>query len=369
VIVNRQELLNTLRLLAPALAGEKNQVKELSHFWFDGKYVSAFNDILGIRIEFDSGDFTGGVNGDHLLGILENSPAKDIRMEEDNGNLAIRAGNAFIKLAVLPAADMLWKPVLPKAEPYSIPQAFMTAVDMCLLSVGKAKVLTPEQRGVTLIQHANSVDAFSTDAVSLSWMRIPDNTVLLEGERCILSTPFCEQLKNIGGKSAGLYFSASSVYCKSAVTVVESDDGNKIKDALLFAKLVEDDDPIDFNSHITRYMKGVGGKVTIPIGLRLSIDRAMVILNEGQPVELGIGKDQKDDDFKSIFIKSIGEEQTGEVDDAIGLSESDEHSSIKVRVDAKILKRGLDNRKTMRVTEDCLILEGPELFVHIIATK
>lgn len=363
---NRQILLNTLKTAAPALAGEKNQVKELSHFWFDGDYVSAFNDILGIRVECVT-EFVGGVNGEHLLGILENSPARELHLEEENGTLIIRVGGAIIKLAVLPIADMLWKPAVPKADPYIISQGFMEAVDMCLLSVGKSKVLTPEQRGVTLIQ-TNTLNAFSTDAVSLSCMLIEGDAALLEGERCILSTPFCEQLSNIGGESAALYFTASSVYCDSAVVVAEVDDKQETKKALLFAKLIEDDDPIDFNSHVARYMKAAKGAVVIPTGFRLSVDRAMVILSEGQPVTLKIKKDHKDDEFKSIFIYSTGDEQAGEVDDAILLSDNN-HSDIEVLIDAKVLKRGLENRKVMMITEDCVIMLGPEKFTHIIATK
>lgn len=376
MIVDRQILVNVLKLAAPALASEKNQVRELYHFWFDGDYLSAFNDILGIRIGFKT-EFKGGVNGDHLIGVLENSRSRNIRLDEEDGNLMIKTGAAIIKLALLPVEDLLWRPVIPTENGYPLTKELLSAVDMCLLSVGKAKVLTPEQRGVTLIQNSTSLDCFSTDAVSLSWVKVDNNTPLMEDERCIIPTPFCEQLKNLGPVGAAMSFETNAVYCDSVILVGEVTAPNVRSNdpefktqvtakALLFSKLVEDEDPIDFMSHVNRYLKGKGN-FTVPPMMKLSIDRAMVVLAESQPVQLRIGTEDNDN---WIFIFAEAEDMHGEVDDAIKLEgKEDNHPDIKVKVDAGVLKRGLDSCRQMMITEDCVVMRGAEGFVYVVATK
>jgi hypothetical protein len=370
--------------VSPALAGEKNQVRELHNFWFDGTHISAFNDILGIRMEFES-DFEGGVNGNHLLGILEKSRARNVRLELDakeDGVLVVKAGSATARLALMPISDMLWNPSIPKDEGYTVTKEFLVGVNRCLLSVGTAKVLTPEQRGVTLIQNTSEFNIYSTDAVSLSWVKLKGNSSLGEDERCIIPTEFCEQLKNLGPIGSKLRFDANSVYCDSAVLVAEVVDTTKKDDkdpprekvivkSLLFSALVEDEDVVDFSKHIAGYIKGKGN-FTIPGGMKMSIDRAMVILDEDQPINLKVGKEYKDDDQKVVFIFATAEDQHGKINDIIDIKEEeDDHPEIQVRVDAKILKRGLDSCKYIMITNECVVMRSvpSEAFIHIVATK
>src|SRR6266446_7416930 len=149
--INRQIFLGALKLASVALSNNKNQVEELNHFWFDGNHLSAFDDVLGVRVSFET-EFKGGVKGDVLLGILENSRAKDVTIEQDDDkNLLIKVNNhkskdesikvgaARVKLALRPIEDWFWKPGLPVDIGYNITDEFLKGVDLTLLSVGTGK--------------------------------------------------------------------------------------------------------------------------------------------------------------------------------------------------------------------------------------
>ena len=55
--INRIELLSILKTAAPALSSNKNLVEVMAYFWFDGKTVSAYDDMIGIQVNFEQDEF------------------------------------------------------------------------------------------------------------------------------------------------------------------------------------------------------------------------------------------------------------------------------------------------------------------------
>lgn len=366
----RKELLEVLKRVKPALSSNSNAVVELSHFWFDGKYVSAFDDIIGIRVEFET-EFTGGLPGDKLLGIIENSRARTVEIESiENGNMQLKAGRTIVKFTSRPIDDWFWKPELPDTGEYKTTKEFLEAVDLTLVSVGTGRVLNPEQRGITVIQNGASADLYSTDAVTISWMKVPTDKdgvySTMDHTRLILSTPFCEQLKQFK-PGAKLSFSENAVYCTSEIVVgqdvIEEKGKEKTVDKkaniLVFSKLVDDEDPVPFEEVINKYAKG-NASFSVPEGFGLALDRALVMLETGKPAEISI-----EDDF--LFL--LAETPHGNVDDQVKLKDIEGQKDITVKVDLSLLRRGLDGRERMAVNRDCLVLKGPGDFVHVVATK
>src|SRR5215469_12883210 len=236
--INRIVLVSTLKLASAALASEKNAVIELFHFWFDGKYVSAFNDILGMRFSLET-DFTGGVSGDKLLGILENSRAKEVSLEKDkDNNLKLKAGSALITFALRPIEDWFWNPEVPKEDGYKITPAFINAIELTLLSVGNGKILPTEQKGITVIPlDGFNAELYSTDAITASRSCIETDR-LISPNRIIIPTPFCEQIKKFVAINSRLLFDDNAIYCVGEVFI------ESIKsEFLLFSRLIEDDNP------------------------------------------------------------------------------------------------------------------------------
>ncbi len=355
--IPRKDLLAVLKIVEPAISSNKNAVEELSHIWFSGKYVSAFNDLLGLQVSFKT-EFSGGVRGDKILGILENSLARDITIEEaDGGNLFMKAGSAHVTFALRPFEDWFWHPTVPDAKPFQVSKEFIDAIDLTLLSVGSGKVLNPEQRGITIIQNGGDADLYSTDSVSISWMKTK-STILTgkEQTRAILPTPFCEQFVKMATESSKLTIDENAVYYTG-----EFKSGDWIGDVLLFSKLVEDDNPVPFADVVNGYV-GTKGAFPIPNRLKGSLDRALVLLSDGEPADIQI-KDEK------LLLYAQSSSTPAEVDDVIKLEKADKHAEILVKADPGLLKRGIEGRDDLAVTKDCLIMTGPKNFVHIISTK
>lgn len=362
--LGRAELLGLLKALNPAVASSRNQLLELAHIWFSGTHVSAFDDLLGIKIEFET-EFTGGVLGEKLIGVLERSRARDVDIGLDGDDLLMKIGAARIKLTRRPIEDWFWNPEIPKEDGFTITKSFQQAVDMALLSVGASNVLNPEQRGITIIQNGKAADLYSTDAVSLSWVQV-DTTkqpVFNHSNRLIIPTPFCQQVKSLKGE-AELRFDENAVYCLTSITLVEGSkkEGEERKavvaEALIFSKLVEDDNPVEFERLVKQFTGGdVELAIEVPGQLKLRAERAMVLLGD-QPAELSV---------EEGHLYLYAQTPYGEVDDVLKIEST--HPDVKAKIDVALLARALDVCTKISITKQSLVLTGPNNLVHVVACK
>lgn len=351
--INRQELVGLLKTLTPAVGDAKNAVQELSHVWFDGKYVSAFNDVLGIRIEFPT-DFTGGMIGDKLIGVLDRSQAKDVDVGIDGDDVLLQIGRARIKLTRRPIEDWFWTPEIPETDGYAVTSEFREAIDLALMSVGAAKVLNPEQRGITIVQNGEAADLYSTDAVSLSWVKVKtgNKPITTSGDRLILPTLFCEQVSAAKGRSE-LRFDDNAVYCLTRLG--ESKESDKHREMVVFSRLVEEDEPVSFEGVVSQHVTENAG-VEVPPQLKMRAERAMVLLDE-QPLEIEV-----DDGNLYLYAQT----PYGEIDDMLKLPG---HANVKAKLDVSLLHRALDGRERLSISRSAVVVTGPSNFVHIIACK
>lgn len=349
--VNRMEFLSLLKALSPAIANERNAVRELSHIWMDGIHISAFNDLLGIQIDFPT-DFTGGVLGEKLIGIIERSQADTVDVNVDNDAMLLKIGRANIKLECRPIEDWFWKPQVPEEPGYAVTQKFREAVELLLISVGSSNVENPEQRGITVIQDKTGADLYSTDAVTLSWFRIDtgNKPVVVVGTRLIMPTVFTEQLIKLG--EAELCFDENAVYCLTEIEPT-GEKGNRY-DMLVFSKLVADENPVSFTDVVNQHVTDYEG-VAVPAALKAQIERAMVLLTE-EPLNVEV----KDND-----LHLYAQTPYGTIDDHLELS----HPNVKAKLDAALLNRALEGRELIVLSTEAVVLRGPGAFLHIVAAK
>jgi hypothetical protein len=194
--VTRSLLRAVTELASPALGTAKNLVPGLSHFWFDRKTITAFNDILGIRVALES-DFSGGVEGERLLGILKNSTAKNVTLEARTEGrkpvLYVEVGSAGVTLPLRPVTEALFHEQFPTEthRQYIVDQQFIDTLKLVMLSCGNKKVASPAERGVTLIQSDSVVDAYTTDEATVSWARM-DKCLMMVPGRVIWPRDFCD---------------------------------------------------------------------------------------------------------------------------------------------------------------------------------
>src|SRR5258708_37719206 len=103
----RKDFLDILNIARPALAS-KDLVEELVCFWFVNDKVYAYNDVIGIQLPLKT-DFTGGIRGSLILGLLDKSRAKDIFIEPINdGEMLLRAANTRLTMPLFEDKRSLW---------------------------------------------------------------------------------------------------------------------------------------------------------------------------------------------------------------------------------------------------------------------
>jgi hypothetical protein len=377
---DRLELLGILKAAQPALAEGNNQLQALSHFWFDGERVSAFDGMFGIRVDLET-DFKGGVLGHLLVGVLEKSSDKIVALDEvkkkrkddENGNLVLTAGEGKFEFALKPIDSLLWNPKVPTKDVFDVTDDFIEAIESVLFSVGVGKVMSPEQKGVTVIQNGAHVDLYTTDTMAISQRRYPvgKGKALMADERAIFPTLFCEQLCKVAKKGFKFVADSKAVYCTGQL----GKDGPEI---LLFSELIDDEEPVPFDELMGKYLESADKTVSEPGELKSRLERAAVLLGDGYPIDLSI------DDEGYMVLK--GQSPFGRVDDELWAGKK--HPPIKVKVDVGLLKRGLTGEKNgaekeegepekkpkaaarrMAVTPDCVVITGPEDFWHVVATK
>lgn len=89
--MDRLKLLAILKKVAPALGAEKSLLPILSHFAFDGKTVTAYNDVVALQTPCDVG-FVGCVDGPRLLALLSSSRSKTAEFTESGSDVVLKLG-------------------------------------------------------------------------------------------------------------------------------------------------------------------------------------------------------------------------------------------------------------------------------------
>lgn len=348
--IPRLVLLKTLNTLKPALA-TKELVFELTHYFFTGKNILAYNDVIGMEIPFQT-DFAGGLPGKLLLGVLEKSLAKEVELIEGDkdSEMLLKAGNARVNLSLLPIERVVWQfPEFDEKNSFKVDKDLAVIIGEMLISIGQNTSM-PDQLGITFNPwefDEKWLDLYSTDGNSLSWARIdlPEN---YHAKRCTVSEEFCKQFKALCDGSAQLII-------EDDCALAQFENGIK-----LYGRLVDVPSPRNFEDKIDGLIPEPDKLISIPARLKLAIDRATVVLDNlpGATTELSIDRD------KVLRLYAKPNSHT-ELRDAIRLNE--DHEEITSYFDPALIKRALDKRSQMCVTKDALILRGPDNYYHLVS--
>jgi DNA polymerase III sliding clamp (beta) subunit (PCNA family) len=342
--VKREELLAKLDLIAPAFGNDI--VPILTHIWFTGSRVVAFNDKIAISAPFQS-EFKGAIPGPLTINLLKASGALDVEFATKGNSLTIKGASMDLRLAMLPAEDFSSLFTMPKPLGTSpkLSAPFLAAVEGCLRSVS-ADTSAPDYMGVTLIPRKDRVELFSTNDNTLSYATVKAKDLL--SSRAILSTPFCEQLiKLTKDEDARLEINTSKKYALAC-----------IGDVLLFGKLIESDKPFDYDSILDKHFpEGVEKKfVPMPTKMEQVLTRAVILTDaERTPTQVTV-KNGKRMDF---YCRS--DLHGHEMHDYIDIK----HPSVDVMLDAKLLALGFGSFEEMLITDRCAIMAKGEQYYFV----
>lgn len=351
--MKRLTLLDQIETVAPALSN-KEAIPILSHLWFTGKHVMAFNDGIAISAKLET-EWKAAVPS-VLIKLLRASGASDLDVTiQKNGEFLCKAAAAKIKLATMPAADFLFTmPALGKTEAPTISGdnmgPFLHAVEFAVKCVA-TEATVPEQLGVSLISAGkNTISVYATNEKSLFYSKVKINGAM--PKRVILSEEFCKQMLVLcsKGDAPALYIREDcAIFVAGVVT--------------LFGKLIHSENPLDFDGVLQRHFPDLGQdpKLSdIPSKMKMIVDRACIIMN-------GSGDTQVMVKDGTIRFQSFDGQADRGVSDVMKIGAVQKDITIKFNPHvAKIaLDAGLDR---IRLTKNCVVFTKDDLIFLVTAT-
>lgn len=270
----RQELLEALAIVKPALLTQET-VPILTHYWFDGKNVSAFDDKIMISTACKT-DFVGALPGKTLTDLLESTLAEKVTMVEEDAGVRIKATSTNMKLAMLPASD--FKSIMeqmPKSIREAIPikrrEQLVESLKGCTLSVGDDSN-KPEQMGIKFLPDDRYMVAYASNSITLSRADIalsekcnlPEEGRIVPGSFCRLVASYVEASDDTFELEIGDEY---GMFVSGKVTI--------------FCRLINPPINVDFPGILDHHFPAKRQKEAIPVPseLRQILEAACVIIN------------------------------------------------------------------------------------------
>lgn len=362
----RKDLLRQLALCAPALA-KTDFVKIMSHFCFTGSTLYAYNDQIGVVLPCKT-EFKGGVAGEVFLGLLNQSKARELELNEIDGNLQIKAGATNkMKLGLESPESFVW--ACPKSKPDSVIDIgkkvgeFLRCIDSVMHSVSGDTTI-PDQLGVTFMAQGDGVAMYATDHHSMSFAHFKLKTKW--PARVILPSLFCTHLKTV---CAGADNLTIEVHRDHVLATVMDKAIGKIT---IFSRVIESERPFDFKAEFedSYPAKAKSQAVPIPSKMKLILERACIISDSKTgrtktSIRAGEGK-----------LSFISKSDRGEVIDSTQVAEG--HPDCKISVEARHLRSVFEayyssveeDNGTVLLTPTCIVLNnGPMVYMLAKSTE
>lgn len=352
--IKRTVLLDKLNEVAPALS-DHNLIPILTHFWFTGESVLAYNDQIAISVPLKA-DFKGACPGSTLLDLLKASRAAEVTLTAEGETLNVKMGKSKIKLGLLPNSDFIFEmPPLQKDSVIKNSKPFIEGIAGCMPSVG-TDMTVPDLAGVSIIPNANGLHFYGCNNATLSHVRVKGMKIK---NRLILSAPFCNQFLRLTEKK-------DDEGNKKPWSMQLTEDHAKVQvdDIHLFGRLLFTDAPQDFDSILKEnYPEGEKRPKMTAIEdklrkrLQLALDRAMIIARSKlEPTQTKIT-------IVDGRIKFYSRSELGEITDNVDIK----HPDATIAIEAKLLKPGIDMADKMLITDRCAVMTKNDLLYLVCA--
>jgi DNA polymerase III sliding clamp (beta) subunit (PCNA family) len=138
--ISRKEAIAALEPLKAAIAA-RSALQELSHIWFDEKFVYATNGGMGIKVKFAS-PLKCGVPGTLFLGLLSQTASDTLEFTFDDDVLKFKSGRSSVKLNTLPLDRMVWRY---PSKPTGKALATIKVSDVFVKALKRVMALRPSQ--------------------------------------------------------------------------------------------------------------------------------------------------------------------------------------------------------------------------------
>ena len=344
VQLERKELLAAVSAVAPALA-KKSAVLQHLHLWFSPDHITAFDDVLGIRVPLRTG-LEIGVNGALLLGLLNASLAKSAALSAHENELEIKLAGSKAEVPVLSTdQSILEVPAIPKSGGVPIDKHMLSCLEHVRLSVS-----SDGYAGISFIPDKKWLMIFATDGRTVSW----GSTKISAGdgygtlpERLDVPERFCEQVVALCDNEKGTLYLAEDrilAVCGSSKTLV-------------YSRVMETNKALDYLGTRER-LRPKDKPVPIPPRLGMALERAAV-LSAGASME----RASFSLDGGELRINLSG--PLGTLNERIPLE--GKHSKQDANFDCAPIRRGVGKLESFQMTDECMVMLGDDDRGYIIA--
>lgn len=347
--MKRAELVEKLEIVAPALS-PNTIVAVMTHFWFTGTRVMAYNDTIAISVPLKT-DFACAVPG-VLLQLLKASRAAELELDynEKEKSLLVKGAGTRIKLGTMSKADFAGIFKMPEPGDSHIDagkggmQELVRCTKACLRSVS-IDTSVSDYLGVTLIGDEKELLFFSTNHATLSHavMKLP---APIKFKRALIPTQFCNEMIELSDKEA------AKLEIRKDYAFFQGRQG-----ARLFSKLIESERPVDFIAQFESHFP-VGSEkklVAIPTKLELMLERAVVIAQSAvTPVHTKVAVKESKLTFNTEASHSVNDSTAIE-----------KHANVQLSIDPKLVKNGVSSFEKMLLTPRAFIMAGKNEFYMV----
>jgi DNA polymerase III sliding clamp (beta) subunit (PCNA family) len=340
--MKRADLVKTLELLKPALAGT-NLVPVYQCFMFNGKTVTATNDQIAIIAECKA-DAAFAVKGDILLGLLQNSRAEEVKFNLEDFDCHITASKSNFKLPYIPKDDFLFQPPHTKrfAHSLTIDSALLEGLQACLQTTSKDNT-QPALMGVTL-HHGDQLWSCDGDAVTRCNLKVDRS----DGPDLLIPNAFCEALIKV----------AIDTDAKAGEFELDNEWAQATLDTgyTLYGRIAKVDKPLDHtklvNDTLGKKPEGTLDFVPVPKGLNNALSRARVVADpESAKTVLTVDANK---------LKLVTETSVGVVRDSMPVAG---HQPVTAYVSAAFVQRAISLCEEFAILENCTVYRhGDDLF-------
>jgi len=344
--MERASVVNVLKRVAPAL-GTKDILPVLACFCFDGKNVTAYDDVVALRAPFPS-PIVGGVRGRLLLDFLTACRGKYVDLKTDEtSSVLIKSGRAKLNQPLLARDSFIF--MMPKTEgatEVSVSGPFLGALNLALVSMGRDSTY-PWMLGVTVQFGEKGATLFSTDnrsatKVFLKGMKGPPN-----GLTVVLPPRFCELLSDVGREDK----------IKSLAITKEWSIAVFASGLRLFSRTVQTSDVRTYQTIFKEASTLKDSLVDVPKGLDRALEQALAVMpwaaEKYTKLEVRGG---------DLIVTTIS--QAGNVRNQVPMTG---HEAVRADVPPDALLRALSLAEKILVSEKYVLL-SKGTWTHLVTT-
>lgn len=343
--MQRKSLLEQLSTVSPAISATR-LVPILSHYWFTGESLMAYNDQIAISVPLKT-PFQAAVPGT-LKDLLTASAATEVSIDVTGTAAKVKLGKANATLPIMGKEDFVYAiPKSDKSRPNIAAENLAPAIATCMRSVS-LELDVPDVRGVTIIPGDDCINVFSTNHSTITYCRVPG--VSIKMERLILTEPFCSQFIALTKQvpRARLEFHENAALLLS-------------KEFMMAGRYIESPAPLNFLEIVGRLAPKNEKTYQIPKLLDRALERASLI------ARLAIDKRGKTKikitDGVAVLHTVV---EANEITDKVALQG---HPDVELSIDPTKVLSGLKDFETILFKENCATLRSGSRKVYLVSAS